>query len=124
MALIRLGTLLPDRDLRALRRYPWLGRIMPHRGPTHSFLGFLAVSGCVALPLVRLGFVDAATVFVLGWVTHLVADACTPAGIALCWPCRRHVRVLPRRFCVQRQHEYLVRGLARFVIVIAILRVW
>ena len=46
-ALALLGTSVPDLDLLLLPRYPWIGRLAPHRGPTHSFAGL----GFVGVPL-------------------------------------------------------------------------
>jgi membrane-bound metal-dependent hydrolase YbcI (DUF457 family) len=75
------GSTLPDADL-ALR--------LRHRGITHSVAACLAVTWLA----VATGFLGLA----IGYVAHVVADACTPAGVrALAPVSRRPVHLLPRR---------------------------
>ncbi|MGB9879998.1 MAG: metal-dependent hydrolase [Anaerolineae bacterium] len=59
-----------------------------HRGMTHSIVGLAAVGlliRALALPVWR--------GFLLGYALHLIADACTPQGIPVAWPCRRRFRL-------------------------------
>ncbi len=97
LALAVGGALLPDIDhpqswagrrLRVISRP--LAATIGHRGVTHSLLavavGILAlrwhgVSRAAVLPLV------------VGYLSHLIADLLTPAGLRLAWP-------LPRRYAI------------------------
>jgi inner membrane protein len=89
------GALLPDID------HPgsWIGRRVPfvswplalafgHRGVTHSLLAVLAC--LAALPLA--GVAPAALPVALGYLSHLLADYCTPAGVPFLWPSPRVFR--------------------------------
>lgn len=96
--------LLPDIDHPKSflgQRLKWLSvpiaKVCGHRGMTHSFL---AIVGCsiflssdflshIILPRSK-DFVHA---MVVGYISHVVADMLTPAGIPLLWPYRR-------RFCI------------------------
>lgn len=80
---------LPDYDLRV--------PLVRHRGPTHTVLFMLLVSGVIAAGAWALGTrfpaLDRAAltgfaflVGVLGIGSHLLADALTPAGIEPFWP--------------------------------------
>lgn len=92
-----LTCLLPDIDHpRSFlgQRLRWLSypiaRAFGHRGFTHSLL---AVVGGVALFNLQVPaeWVVPADVFqglVLGYLSHIVADMLTPAGVPLLWPCR------------------------------------
>lgn len=90
------GSLLPDID----HPSSWLGRrlwvmskplsmLIGHRGLTHSLL---AVAGGVALlrtthpAALATRLIEPLTV---GYLSHLAADALTPAGVPLLWPLRR-----------------------------------
>jgi inner membrane protein len=95
LALAAAGALLPDID----HPHSWLGRRLPlvsrplaallgHRGVTHSLL---AVAGCawlLAAQGVARGIVAPLAV---GALSHLAADALTPAGLRLAWPLRARV---------------------------------
>lgn len=87
-----LGALLPDID----HPHSWAGRkmrvisvplslVVGHRGITHSLL---AVAGAVAL-LTTMGTGWMAAPVVIGYLSHLLADALTPSGVPLLWPARR-----------------------------------
>ena len=89
LALAALGALLPDID----HPQSWAGRklkpisvplafMVGHRGVTHSLL---AVLGGIAA-LVMLGFDGWAAPLVIGYLSHLAADALTPSGVPLLWP--------------------------------------
>jgi len=80
-----LAARLPDAD----RRLP----LVPHRGPTHTvwFAGFVALAVSVGLgavwgPLEPAGQVVTGLAAGLGVVSHLLADAITPAGVRPLWP--------------------------------------
>lgn len=97
-----LTCLLPDIDHPRStlgQRFRWLSqpiaRAFGHRGFTHSLL---AVIGGVALLQLKLPqeWVLPADVFqgmVLGYLSHIVADMLTPAGVPLLWPCRWRFRL-------------------------------
>lgn len=80
-----LGARLPDLD----QRVPFV----PHRGPTHTIwfailVGLLAcgVGHSIGPQLPFLGLILVGTVPGLGILSHLVADAITPAGVRPLWP--------------------------------------
>ncbi|HGJ5856521.1 metal-dependent hydrolase [Arsenophonus nasoniae] len=99
-----LTCLLPDIDHPKSflgQRLKWLSmpiaKVFGHRGITHSFL---AIVGCsiflssdllsrIIIPIP----VDFVHAMVVGYISHVVADMLTPAGIPLLWPYRR-------RFCM------------------------
>ncbi|KQN61846.1 metal-dependent hydrolase [Erwinia sp. E602] len=97
-----LTCLLPDIDHpKSLlgQRLAWLSkpiaRAFGHRGFTHSLL---AVAGGVMLlqtplPAGWLIPADAFQGLVLGYLSHIVADMLTPAGVPLLWPCRWRFRL-------------------------------
>lgn len=97
-----LTCLLPDIDHPKSflgQRLKWLShpiaRAFGHRGFTHSLL---AVAGGVALLQLKLpaGWLIPADAFqgmVLGYLSHIVADMLTPAGVPLLWPCRWRFRL-------------------------------
>ncbi|WP_414146927.1 metal-dependent hydrolase [Erwinia sp. BNK-24-b] len=97
-----LTCLLPDIDHPRStlgQRFRWLSqpiaRAFGHRGFTHSLL---AVIGGVMLLRLQLPkeWVLPADVFqgmVLGYLSHIVADMLTPAGVPLLWPCRWRFRL-------------------------------
>lgn len=99
---VLLTCLLPDIDHpKSLlgQRLKWLSqpiaRAFGHRGFTHSLL---AVAGGVALLQMKLpaGWIIPADAFqgmVLGYLSHIVADMLTPAGVPLLWPCRWRFRL-------------------------------
>lgn len=91
-ALAAAGALLPDID----HPKSWAGRrlrivsvplsmLVGHRGVTHSLA---AVFACMLL-LNGDGWGWWAVPLVTGYLSHLLADACTPAGVPLFWPVRR-----------------------------------
>jgi membrane-bound metal-dependent hydrolase YbcI (DUF457 family) len=85
----------------ALPRLPLVafGALASHRAATHSAVACVAVAGGVALALTPLGLAVAPVVagaIGLGYAAHVLADACTPAGVRLWWPLsRRRVWLLP-----------------------------
>lgn len=81
------------------QRLKWISqpiaRIFGHRGFTHSLL---AVAGGVALLQLKLPSqllipVDVFQGLILGYLSHIVADMLTPAGVPLLWPCRWRFRL-------------------------------
>jgi inner membrane protein len=87
-----VGALLPDLD----HPSSWVGRrlrlvsvpvrlLFGHRGLTHSLL---AAAGGLAL-LHWQGLDGKAAPLVVGYLSHLAGDACTPSGVPLLWPARR-----------------------------------
>lgn len=95
------SALLPDLDHpNSLlgRRLPWisgpLSRLFGHRGFTHSLLAVgMAVWGLAqfqAPGLLPVGVKDA---LIIGYLSHLLGDWLTPAGIPLFWPLRQRFRL-------------------------------
>jgi membrane-bound metal-dependent hydrolase YbcI (DUF457 family) len=85
----------------ALLRLPLVafGALASHRAATHSATACVAVAGGVGLAVAPLGLAVAPIVagaIGLGYAAHVLADACTPAGVRLWWPLsRRRVWLLP-----------------------------
>ncbi|MBI3446451.1 MAG: metal-dependent hydrolase [Magnetospirillum sp.] len=91
-----LGALLPDLD----HPSSWLGRrlwviakplslLVGHRGITHSLLAMAA--GVALLTALRPapGLARLIEPLALGYLSHIAADALTPAGVPLLWPWRQ-----------------------------------
>ena len=97
-----LTSLLPDIDHpKSLigQRLKWvsapIARVFGHRGFTHSLL---AVVGGIFL--MRTHFphdwvipIDAFHAMIIGYLSHILADMLTPAGVPLLWPCRWRFRL-------------------------------
>lgn len=106
-----LGSLLPDLDARESKLsnvqiggIPWLKPIgyllhrrLGHRGAMHSLLAWLLVSLVFALPLSFLMDPMAGFGLMLGYLSHLLLDACTRSGIPLLWPEPGRMHLLPYR---------------------------
>lgn len=112
-------SLLPDIDHpRSLlgQRLRWIAipisRVFGHRGFTHSLLAiiggvFLLNSDITVTWLIPSDVMHA---MVIGYLSHLLADMLTPAGVPLLWPCRYRFRLpllrpqknnqLERMFCL------------------------
>jgi membrane-bound metal-dependent hydrolase YbcI (DUF457 family) len=144
-----LGSLLPDADLagarvhrrtRLERRNLLVGLVgslarlplrllvvLGHRGLTHSlFACALAAVACGAIvSLVAPGVaVVAAAGLAIGYGAHLVADACTPGGIALWAPVsskRRWLLPRPARIPTGSLREYALATLLAATTVAALL---
>ncbi|USD59065.1 metal-dependent hydrolase [Vibrio sp. SCSIO 43140] len=90
-----LGALLPDIDTRHSR----VGRVVPflsipiqalfgHRGALHSLLACaLVLWGAMTLEF------PWALSLTFGYVSHLIGDACTKAGVNFFWPLTKRYRV-------------------------------
>lgn len=91
-----IGSLLPDLD----HPSSWVGRrvwpvsrplslLLGHRGLTHSLLA--VVAGLVLLHDIGTVGLPARLIepAVIGYLSHLAADALTPAGVPLLWPWKR-----------------------------------
>jgi membrane-bound metal-dependent hydrolase YbcI (DUF457 family) len=87
----------------ALLRLPLVAfaALASHRALTHSVLASVAATALVGVALTP--FAPAVALVVaggvgIGYASHVLADACTPAGVRLWWPLsRRRVWLLPRR---------------------------
>ena len=106
-----LGSLLPDLDARVSKLSTMevggmtllkpaaqaLNRHLGHRGAFHSLATLLLVAIVIGLPLSL--FLDpfAGVGLVLGFVSHLLLDACTRSGIPLWWPSNQRTHFLPYR---------------------------
>ncbi len=95
------SALLPDLDHpRSVlgQRLPWiskpLSRLFGHRGFTHSLLAVAAaiwgLDQSLAPALLPTGVKDA---LIIGYLSHLLGDWLTPAGIPLLWPSKRRYRL-------------------------------
>ncbi|KGG81317.1 metal-dependent hydrolase [Caloranaerobacter azorensis] len=58
-----------------------------HRGFTHSLLGLLLFSMVVKILAIRYNLIGAYKGFVIGYISHLIADSFTKGGIELFYPC-------------------------------------
>nr|WP_024967904.1 metal-dependent hydrolase [Pantoea sp. IMH] len=96
-----LTCLLPDIDHPKSflgQRFRWLSqpiaRAFGHRGFTHSLLAVLGGMALFQLKVPQGAFIpaDALHGMVLGYLSHIVADMLTPAGVPLLWPCRWRFR--------------------------------
>lgn len=98
-----LTSLLPDIDHpQSLlgQRLRWLSlpiaRVFGHRGFTHSLLAIFGAVGLFCLKLAPDGLfipLDALHGMIIGYLSHIVADMLTPAGVPLLWPCRWRFRL-------------------------------
>jgi inner membrane protein len=95
-----------------------VARAFGHRGFTHSLL---AVFGAVALSLESADSwivpADAVQGLVLGYLSHILADMLTPAGVPLLWPCRWRFR-LP--ILAPRKGNQLERALCMALFIYAV----
>jgi len=91
-----LTCLLPDIDHPKSilgKRIKWLSipiaQILGHRGFTHSILAIIL---CLILFRLQLSQFKIITIdvfhgMILGYISHIIADMLTPAGVPLLWPC-------------------------------------
>lgn len=95
------SALLPDLDHpNSLlgRRLPWisgpLSRLFGHRGFTHSLLAVgIAVWGLGQFQAPGTLSAVVKDALIIGYLSHLLGDWLTPAGIPLFWPLRRRYRL-------------------------------
>ncbi|MGG5837444.1 metal-dependent hydrolase, partial [Huaxiibacter chinensis] len=96
-----LTCLLPDIDHPKSflgQRLKWIAkpiaRAFGHRGFTHSLLAVFALLTLFYLKVPDSWIVpaDAIQGMVLGYLSHILADMLTPAGVPLLWPCRWRFR--------------------------------
>ncbi|MGY7605140.1 metal-dependent hydrolase [Klebsiella pneumoniae] len=121
-----LTCLLPDIDHPKSflgQRLSWISkpvaRAFGHRGFTHSLL---AVFGALTLFYLKVPDswivpADALQGLVLGYLSHILADMLTPAGVPLLWPCRWRFR-LP--ILAPRKGNQLERALCMALFVYAV----
>ncbi|MDR0218236.1 MAG: metal-dependent hydrolase [Enterobacteriaceae bacterium] len=123
---VLLASLLPDIDhpqstLGRLFRFISIpiARLCGHRGFTHSLLAltagiFLFQTEMPADWPIPTDFFHA---MIIGYISHLIADMLTPAGIPLLWP-------LKMRFCIPilrgKERKKAERFIALLIVVIAI----
>ena len=99
-----LTCLLPDMDHPKSflgQRLKWISipiaKVFGHRGITHSFLAIAGCSIFLSSDLLSRTIISVPVDFfhamVVGYISHIVADMLTPAGIPLLWPYHR-------RFCM------------------------
>ncbi len=96
-----LTCLLPDIDHPKSflgQRLRWISkpiaRACGHRGFTHSLLAIFVLLAVFYLKVPENAWlpVDALQGMVLGYLSHILADMLTPAGVPLLWPCRWRFR--------------------------------
>jgi inner membrane protein len=109
VACAALGALLPDLDATdSLAKQLSIARIQPlapvaailardwgHRGAMHSLVGWI-VFGILILPLAFWLQWTWWAALLLGYASHLAADACTKSGIPLLYPSRKRYHLLPK----------------------------
>lgn len=64
-----------------------------HRGLLHSLTGLGMVAG-LSIPILWWAEWASVAALLLGYASHLVADACTRSGISLLFPSQRHYHIL------------------------------
>jgi membrane-bound metal-dependent hydrolase YbcI (DUF457 family) len=95
-------------------------RYFEHRGLFHSLLA-ADIAATLALLLVRDG--DVALAVLVGWLSHLAADALSPWGEPLLWPLGRElIHVVPARYAIRSGSWWAEYPLA-FVVLLAGARV-
>lgn len=94
-----LGSLLPDIDhpksAFGSRVWPlsWLvSELFGHRGITHSLLAVAGIAGLLFWWLQVSSLPGWALCIAIGYLSHLVADWLTPAGVPLMWPSKTKYR--------------------------------
>lgn len=97
IAAAALGSLLPDIDhphsLIGKRMRPVsdiISLVVGHRGITHSLVAIALMSAWIAYMGASGSLV---TAIAIGYLSHLLLDAMTPAGLPLLWPQRRVFRI-------------------------------
>lgn len=97
-----LTCLLPDLDHPKSflgQRMKWistpLARAFGHRGFTHSLLAVSAALSFFYIKVPESALVppDVVQGMVTGYLSHILADMITPAGVPLLWPCRWRFRI-------------------------------
>ncbi|WP_226811286.1 metal-dependent hydrolase [Candidatus Steffania adelgidicola] len=119
-----LAGILPDIDHPKSilgQRLTWLSipisRVFGHRGFTHSLLAIIT-----GIALFILGVpssknlipLDAWHGIIIGYLSHIIADMLTPAGVPLLWPCRW-------RFCIPILHPKKGNHVQRLLCIILLI---
>lgn len=121
-----LTCLLPDIDHPKSflgQRLSWISkpiaRAFGHRGFTHSLLVVFGAVAIFSLKVPESWIVpaDAVQGLVLGYLSHILADMLTPAGVPLLWPCRWRFR-LP--LLAPRKGNQLERALCMALFIYAV----
>jgi inner membrane protein len=106
-----LGSLLPDLDARESKLSnaqimgvtplkPVAGLLykrLGHRGAMHSALALIILSLLFGIPLGLFLNPFAGLSLALGYLSHLLLDACTKSGVPLYWPDADRVHLLPKK---------------------------
>ncbi len=95
-----------------------LFRTVGHRTLTHSLLG-VALFVILVSPVTVLS-ADLFVALVVGYVSHLVADALNTRGVPLLWPVGRRFRLLPKGIRSGGMAEFVVAIIATAVAVYGI----
>lgn len=97
LGVVAIGSLFPDID----DTNSWLGRrlwpiakvislMTRHRGFTHSLLGAALIT--IGMILVANAGYSIASVFLFGYILHLLADFFSNSGVPLLWPSKERYR--------------------------------
>ncbi|MBV9471018.1 MAG: metal-dependent hydrolase [Abitibacteriaceae bacterium] len=137
VAAAALGSLLPDLDaaesklkhlnLVGVKPFFWpsqvIHRQLGHRGLSHSLVGLLLVT-LIAVPLVAWWGWPPSLALVLGYASHLIADACTKSGIPFWYPRKYRYHLLPAgwRFTTGSQAEEMLFPFLVMAVLLLLLR--
>lgn len=122
-----VGSLLPDIDhpRSFLGRRLWfisipLSNLIGHRGITHSIIGIAAMAAAIWYALTRLNWHPGYSVPIvigaaIGYISHVVADYCTPSGVPLLWPMDKRFSA-PITVQTGTMPEYVITILAAMIL--------
>lgn len=72
-----------------------LSRVFGHRGALHSLVGVVVVTVATSF-LIPYTSVVMWYLFIFGYASHIIADACTRSGIELFWPIKNRFGFFPK----------------------------
>ncbi len=120
-----IGSLMPDIDTPASKMSKSLGglrkpmSLFAHRGLTHSLFAVIVVA--LIMVFLQVQFVHAVA-FLVGYISHLLADSITKQGIRLWWPSKRRFRPIAKALTIKTGGtiDWLI-GIASLVLAIVVL---
>lgn len=98
------GSLIADIDIHTSafgRKVPWISRLVPHRGPTHSliFIGFIGMFIWFIESRLALSFPYGEFAWMYGMLwgmfSHLVLDMMNYRGVQILWPLSKKEYTFP-----------------------------
>lgn len=95
IVMLLAGALLPDIDAENSivgRKIKPLSRLLEHRGITHSLSGMVVFVAIMQVLLYVTGIETSILAFMLGYLSHLVADSMTPSGVEVFYPFKFKIR--------------------------------